>query len=76
MVIERGQVAKFYNISACIHGDISANSNLCILFAQLKTRQKGSRMEQANMVFEEKEKKIWIVGWLRCVCSTANMVEW
>lgn len=54
MVIERGQVTKFYNTSACIHDDISANSNLCIPFAQLKTPQKGSQMERANIVFEKK----------------------
>lgn len=52
------RVAKFYSISAYIQGDISTNPpKLCILFAQLKTQQKGSQMEQVNMVFGEKKGK-------------------
>ena len=56
MVIERGQFAEFHNTSACIHGDISANSNHCILFEQHKTLQNGSQIEMANMVFENTKK--------------------
>lgn len=51
-------VAKFYNISAYIQGDISTNPpKLCILFVQLKTQQNGRQMEQVNVAFGGKKGK-------------------